>query len=370
MKIAYVITRSNEIGGAHVHVRDLASWFISQSHEACVFVGGTGVFTDALEEAGVPFVPLQHLKRPVSPVHDMLAVRELAEELKRYGPDIVSVHSAKAGIVGRLACRLAGVPCVFTAHGWSFTDGVKWPAKQLYRTLEKFLAPLAAAIVTVCRSDATLAINQKVAPPDKLVTIYNGMPELDSSRLKSTSSLRTVPTLVMVARFESQKDHATLIDALSLLKDLDWRLELVGDGPLMKSIHARVRDYGLDSNVAFLGRRRDVPSILEQSDIFVLSTNWEGFPRSILEAMRAGLPVVATEVAGIPESVEHDVTGYVVPQGDEKVLAERLRALITSQELRTEMGSAGRKSFSQHFTFERMALDTQGLYQRLLSGKK
>lgn len=158
------------------------------------------------------------------------------------------------------------------------------------------------------------------------------MPEIDESSL-DTSYLtdKGVPLLVMVARFEEQKDHRTLILALSCLKDLEWHLQLVGDGPLLSSIKTLAEEKGIADRIEYLGRRRDIPEILQMADIFVLSTNWEGFPRSILEAMRAGLPVVATRVAGIPESVSDSETGYLVPLHADSVLSEKIGKLLKSQ---------------------------------------
>ncbi|MCW8194222.1 glycosyltransferase family 4 protein [Proteobacteria bacterium 005FR1] len=366
MKIAYVITRSDEVGGAHIHVRDLSVWLRQRGHEVKVFVGGDkGAFIDILEIAAVDYRTLRHMKRPISPIDDVLAVRELAEALESFEPDVVSAHSAKAGVIARLACRRADLPCIFTAHGWSFTSGVKWPASFIYRSLEKLLAPLSRHIVTVCENDRQLALDKKVADPDKLVTIHNGMPQLPVGQGFNPGAGKSndVPVLIMVARFEDQKDHGTLIEALATLTDLPWELQLVGDGPLVNDIRDLAQELGIAERIDFLGRRLDVPELLRRADIFVLSTNWEGFPRSILEAMRAGLPVVATEVAGVPEAVEDGVTGYLVPARDVTVLAERIRRLIDSQSLRRDFGERAHACFVDKFTFTRMAEATLELYE-------
>lgn len=368
MKIAYVITRSDEVGGAHIHVRDLCSWLQDKGHEVRVFVGGDGPFIDLLEHVSVPYIRLNYMKRPISPFNDLASIRELARNLSRFNPDIVSAHSAKAGIIARLACWIGGFPCVFTAHGWSFTDGVKWPANLIFRLLERFLAPLSEFIITVCESDRTLALEKGIASPQKIWTIHNGMPQIDVSKLNAKHlKEKDSPTLVMVARFEEQKDHRTLIQALATLKDLNWNLQLVGDGPLLENIKVLANEYGVDDRIEYLGRRGDIPEILQRADIFVLSTNWEGFPRSILEAMRAGLPVVATKVAGIPESVSDAETGYLVPPRDSAALGEKIRKLLESEHLRVQFGEAGKERFHNKFTFEQMASSTLKLYQEVLS---
>jgi len=368
MKIAYVITRADEIGGAHIHVRDLAAWLSSQGHEVLVFVGGEGPYIDLLKDASLPYIQLEFLKRPIMPLKDLKAIHELKAAISKFNPDVVSAHSAKAGLVARLACFFEGIPCIFTAHGWAFTEGVRRPASFVFRLLEKVLAPLSAAIITVCEADRVLALEKGIASSRKLHTIHNGMPRIDYSTFDDNQlSHPNIPNLVMVARFEEQKDHRTLILALSLLKDLEWNLQLVGDGPLVSNIKSLADESGIYDKIEFLGRRRDVDKILFMADIFVLSTKWEGFPRSILEAMRAQLPVVATNVAGIPEAVVDSETGFLVPVQDHVALSEKIRSLLESPCLREALGQRGKQNFLENFTFERMANDTVALYEDVLS---
>lgn len=368
MKIAYVITRSDEIGGAHIHVHDLAAWLMKQGHDVKVFVGGEGVFTRKLEQSSIPFESLKNLKRSISPAIDVLGVIEIAKRLKHFQPYLVSIHSAKAGILARLACAAIKQPCVFTAHGWSFTNGVARHSSFFFRFLEKFLAPLSKSIITVCESDRELALTSGVGQPQKITTIHNGMPWLPAPEPPPTDySSKVDVKLVMVARFEQQKDHRTLLEAAAILKDLRWSLDFVGDGPLQSQMQDLSKTLGISDRVHFLGRRQDVPQVLEKADIFVLTTNWEGFPRSIIEAMRACLPVIATDVAGVPESVIHGKTGYLVPPQDIEACTKYLSALIESAGHRRELGTKGREYFEQHFTFDAMAASTLALYQKLTS---
>lgn len=368
MKIAYIITRSDEIGGAHIHVHDLAAWLREKGHEVRVFVGGQGVFTEKLAHSGIPFTSLKYLKRPISPVNDILGVIEIAKRVKEFQPDIISIHSAKAGILARLACAATKRPCVFTAHGWSFTNGVAKLSSLFFRLLEKSLAPLSKCIITVCESDRELALNNGIGQPQKITTIHNGMPWLPTPQKNSEGGgLEGDTKLVMVARFERQKDQRTLLEAVALLKGLNWNLDFVGDGPLQNEMQELSETLGISDRVHFLGRRQDVPQLLAKADIFALITNWEGFPRSIIEAMRACLPAIATDVAGVSESVKHGETGYLIPPKDIEACAEYLRILIESAKHRRELGTKGRKYFEQHFTFDAMAVSTLALYQKLIT---
>jgi glycosyltransferase involved in cell wall biosynthesis len=193
-----------------------------------------------------------------------------------------------------------------------------------------------------------------------VVTVHNGMPDTPSLPLAGPNG-KTV-RMTMVARFQEQKDHALLLGALSGLTDLPWELDFIGDGPLQPAVEAQARRLGIDGRVNFLGLRRDVAERLAHSQLFVLATRWEGFPYTILEAMRAGLPVVASDVGGVQEAVAHGETGYLVPRGDEPALRQRLSEVLTSPELRRRLGAAGRQRFEGTFTFDRMIDKTAAVY--------
>jgi glycosyltransferase involved in cell wall biosynthesis len=174
----------------------------------------------------------------------------------------------------------------------------------------------------------------------------------------------------MVARLSYWKDQPTLLHALAGLQELDWQLELIGDGPLRGQLEELVQSLGLTSRVTFLGFRRDVPERLARAQAFLLVSKWEGFPRSILEAMRAGLPVVATEIGGVKESVVDGTTGFVIPPGDTVRLRECLRELIACPELRIRMGEAGRRRYEERFTFDRLVARTTQVYETVLERRQ
>ena len=171
----------------------------------------------------------------------------------------------------------------------------------------------------------------------------------------------------MVARLWRQKDHPTLLRALAQLIDLEWELELVGDGPLRQEMEALAASLGIASRVRFAGFRTDVAACLADAQVFVLASKWEGFPRAILEAMRAGLPVIASEVGGVRESVRDGETGFLVPPGDVNTLCERLRFLLTSPKQRLHMGAAGRAQYENRFLLERLVAETTAVYESVLA---
>ena len=204
-----------------------------------------------------------------------------------------------------------------------------------------------------------------VCPAKALEVVHNGIAEIPCARLRAIDA--QPPVLVMVARFTSQKDHATLLHALSGLLGLEWRLLLVGAGELKPRVGALAEALGLGGRVSILPPETDVTRLLMEAQIFVLSTNFEALPISILEAMRAGLPVVATDVGGIAESVRHKETGLLVRRGDVAGLREALARLITGPALRVALGSAGRRLWQAHFTASTMTARTVEVYKRALA---
>lgn len=366
MRIVFIITRSDDIGGAQIHVRDLSRALRAAGHDAIVLAGMDGVLADELRARGVPYYPLRHLGREVGPLADARCLSELRQKLRELQPDLISTHSTKAGFLGRIAGKTLNIPTLFTAHGWGFTEGRPPLQAAGFWAVERATATWAARIITVCESDRAAALRARVASSDRLVTIHNAMPDVDNA-LRARPG-RSPARLVMVARLSRWKDQPTVLQALAGLKDLDWQLDLVGDGPLREQLEGLVHRLDLTSRVNFLGFRRDVPERIAEAQVFLLISKWEGFPRSILEAMRAGLPVIASDVGGVRESVVDGTTGFVIPRGDDARLREGLRRLITSSELRVRMGQAGRARYEEMFTFDRLVERTTQVYETVLKG--
>jgi glycosyltransferase involved in cell wall biosynthesis len=216
VKIAYIVTRSDAIGGVQVHVRDLAAAVRAQGYSASVIIGGDGPLVGQLQAQGTPTTVLQHLTMPINPVRDLQAIREIRRVLAELRPDLLSAHSSKARILGLVAGRSLRIPVVFTAHGWSFTPGIPLAQAAVYRQIERLAGPFASKIITVSEFDRRLALDAGITRADRLVTVHNGMPDVPpTSRAQPGLS---PPRLVMVARFEPQKDHHSLLHALAGLQ--------------------------------------------------------------------------------------------------------------------------------------------------------
>jgi glycosyltransferase involved in cell wall biosynthesis len=290
----------------------------------------------------------------------------LRQIIKNFQPDIVAIHSSKAGILGRLACKLNAVPCIFTAHGWAFTEGVTQPSRTIYQFLERLLEPLANQIICVSAYDRSigLAVGMNV---QRLIAIHNGMPDVPDS-LRANAGGGSPVRIAMIARFAAQKDYRTLLQACQPITNI--QLDLVGDGPQLDEMKYLASNLGMNNRVNFLGFRKDISEILAQAHIFTLISNWEGFPITTLEAMRAGLPIVVSDVGGSAEAVTEGETGYCIPRGDVMTLRSRLSELVTDFDLRLKMGRAARQRYESEFTVGNMYQQTLAIYEKVISSQK
>jgi glycosyltransferase involved in cell wall biosynthesis len=358
MHILYLITRA-EMGGSQTHVLDLLQGF-REDFQITLATGEEGFLTEAARKLGVQTVVLPNLVQPLRPRQDAKALPDVIRLLRSLKPDLIHCHTSKAGIIGRLAARIARVPAVFTAHTWSFADGTSTLWKLVGTPSERLTARWTEKIIAVSESNRSLAIRRNVARENKIVTVHNGIAD---TNYRAHPGWSEIPQIVMVARFAPQKNQAQLLQALADIT-LPFKLTFVGDGPTRAAAEALTRDLGLADRVEYLGVRLDTDVILSQSDIFALATNWEGFPITILEAMRAGLPVIATDVDGVREAVTDQVTGYLVPRGDTEALKEKLAALLSSSTLRLQMGSAGRRRYESEFTQAIMLARIASIYHQ------
>lgn len=366
MKIVQIITGSSSFGGAEAHVRDLAVGLRLRGHDCVVLVGPpNGLLHDQLLTAGVPFVIIPALRKPIHPVWDPISFCQILRVLWRMRPDVIATHTSKAGFVGRAAAKLLGIPSFFTPHGLSFIDRKTGTLIPFRLFLEKIALCLGSRQIAVCNAERQLAIRWLAIDQKNISTIHNGLPSAIPTRKRTTDRV----VITMVARFDVQKDHATLLKALATLCHLEWELCLAGDGPLLSSVREMAREYGLSSRIDFRNQCSDVPTLLAMSDIFVLSSNWEAFPISILEAMRAGLPVLATDTGGVLEAVEDQENGFLFDRHDHQQLATHLSALVLSPDLRRDMGSKSQLRFELNFEWRHMLDKTETLYASALRGR-
>lgn len=378
MKIIQIITLGHEFYGAQSHILELSDALQQQGHDVLVLVGSVGDLTDKFTERNLTFRHVPELVHPMKPLTDLKAVKSLSRIIKDYQPDIVATHSSKAGIVGRLAAKLSGVPSTFTAHGWSFADGVPEKQRRVALILERFTARFADKIIAVADNEREFGLLHKVAPPEKVVTIHYGVEDhatlhpVIADRAKSEKRIlnNAGVQLTMVAGFRKQKDHPTLINALAELSELNWHLNLLGDGELQESIAGLIDSKNLSDRVSFHGAVNNVTDYLLDTDLLVLTTNWEGLPISTIEGLSFGLPVIATSVAGTREQVIDNYNGITVPRGDASAVKQALEMLIPNPALRVEYGTHSRQLFVDKFLLSTMVDKTLAVYRDVLENRK
>jgi glycosyltransferase involved in cell wall biosynthesis len=364
VRVAYVITRADAVGGASVHVRDMARYLAGLGHSVKVFIGGEGPVVQQLQEAGVACQRLRFLQRAIHPLRDLRAVRELASSLAEFQPDLISLHTAKAGFLGRIAASRLSVPVLYTPHGWAFGERFPLVSRSAFLLAERLVAARSAAVLCVCAHERELALRRGVGWPGLLRVVYNAVHDVPAG-LRADAG-RSPVRLVSVTRLESPKDPVTLFHALGRLRDRAWDLDLVGDGPMEPGLKRLAGALGIGDRIQFLGYQPDPAPILAGAQVFVLSSGSEGFPRSILEALRAGLPVVASRVGGVAEAIAAGENGLLVPPADGEALAAALASLMDNAELRAGLGEQARRSYEARFRFERMAGELLTIYREFV----
>jgi len=375
IKILHVVRPA--AGGMKNHLINLVRYTDKKRFDVTVACPPNTALWDELVALGIQTLPIS-LVGELSPTRDYAAVRSLVKYLHQSGTTILHAHSSKGALVGRLAAIMARTPVViFTAHNSIFYE--EWPEwkKKLFARVERFLARFTDKIITVSDALKQELMEREGLPVKQLTTIYNGI-EVD--RFNAKVDVKAVrrnlnipelgPVVGTIARLAPQKGVSYFLKAASLLKEYQVNFLVVGDGPLEETLKQEAAELGLQGRVIFAGRRENIAEILSVLDIFVLPSITEGLPLTILEAMAAGKPVVATRVGGVPEAIVEGKTGLVVAPKDPEALAVALAGLIGERDRLMRMGTNGQKHVREKFTVSMMVEKTMELYQQLLAEKK
>jgi glycosyltransferase involved in cell wall biosynthesis len=338
-----------------------------------------GVWFDRALQAADTFHPLPHLINPIHPSKDLKTLIHLVRLLRQERFDIVHTHSSKAGILGRLAARIAGVPAiVHTIHGFPFHDFMPAWKRQLYINLERSIRPCTDFFIPVCELNRQEAFNLGLLSLDNSQTVYSGIDFAKLDRPANPQQTRQqleIPdgwhTIVMVGRLDEQKAPYYLIDALSRVLNYypHTLLLFVGEGELQAQLQHQANQLGIEKLVRFLGSREDVPEILKVADIFALSSLWEGLGRAMTEAMLLGKPVVVPNIYGIPETVHQNQTGLLFPAGDVEQLADHLIYLLQYPLERDRLGQNAQALTRKLFDADLMVRNIEQIYENILSQK-
>jgi glycosyltransferase involved in cell wall biosynthesis len=304
--------------------------------------GSEGSLHEEVRRRGVELVLVPELVREVHPVKDLRVVPALTKLFRHRGFDVVHTNSSKAGIVGRMAARRADVPTVIhTVHGWPFHAHQAQAVSATWKELERRAARVTHRLVVVADTDRDKGLAAGIGRPGQYRTIRSGV---DFDEFRADPAVREevrrelgidadAHIIGSVARLSPQKDPLTLVRAaVPLLARRDeLRLLIVGDGPLRGVVAEAVAAAGLTHRVTMTGIRTDVPRLLAAMDVFVLSSRWEGLPRTLLQAMSCGVPVVATAVDGVVDLVEDGRTGLLVPAADVSALSAAIERILDGE---------------------------------------
>lgn len=365
MTVLYIIT-SADGGGAQTYVLSLAKHF---SGAIAVGTKNNRLFQEATQ-AGLETYPLSHLKRAINPWSDFLAILEIRQLIKDLKPDIVHLNSSKAGVLGSFASVGLKIKVIYTAHGFVFNEPRFWPVKTFFLALEKVASSYRDYIIAVSEADRALGLKFGLITTDKISVVYNGIAPINflssgEARLKLNLTADKI-IIGTVANFYKTKGLDILIEAVSLLPaDLveKCRFVILGDGPEKNNIRLMLENLELTKLFTLPGGIENADIYVKAFDVFVLPSRKEGFPYVILEAMQAGLPIVATDVGGVKEALGD--AGILTPPEDPVKLAEAITNLINNHDLREALSAKALKQ-SQNFTEEKMLAETEKIYRRLL----
>jgi glycosyltransferase involved in cell wall biosynthesis len=362
MRIGLVITRGDEFGGAQLHVSYIAKYLAQKGYRVDVITGTTGAFTDRLSQQGAKITKITSLSRSVNFFNDFAAVYSLTKLLAQTHFDLVSAHSSKAGFVAALSARLTNTPVIFTAHSWPFLQGRSPFANQIYRIFSYLTCYMANRVVCVCAHDYELISQSKFITGEKFSVIHNGVPDLSAPvREKKPRDTEASCRLVMVARLAHPKDPALLLRVMSEFRGTS--LTLVGDGPGRAALEKLAHHLKIEERVTFIGESPAPERFVATADIVLLITRSEGLPLAVLEGLRAGKPVIATAVGGIPEVITDGDQGFLVKPNCHSDLSSKLRILVHDQSLRNKMGTCARRTYETYFSDKTMLSRTHAIYR-------
>jgi glycosyltransferase involved in cell wall biosynthesis len=329
----------------------------------------SGALSERLRGSGIEVHELP-LVRQVSPRKDLSASRALRRIIREDGYSLVHAHSAKAGVVGRVASRLAGVPSVYTPHAWSFLVAERGFERQVYVAIERLLAPFTSYII--CVSSGELELGQRVVGlgVDKLRLVPNGVAVPPPSRTRGAEEELVVGS---VCRLTRQKGIIYLVRAAEAVRRERGgavRFSVAGNGPDLEPLKAEIDRLGLRDGFDFVGALEEPWKYLCSLDVFVLPSLWEGMPFALLEAMGTGLPVVASDVGGVRDVIPRNAFGTVVPPANADALKVAILHYVDHPELRRSVGAAARQRILHEFGRERMVEGNLGVYAEVLKPLK
>ncbi len=380
--VCHVITKL-ELGGAQEVAMRVVSNLDRGRFRPVLIAGDGGLLTGeaaALEGVEVRLIP--SLLREIRPLQDLRALWDLVATFRRLRPKIVHTHSSKAGILGRLAAWLAGVPCILhTIHGYGVTPAQPFWLQRGLIALEWVVGRVTTHWIAVSQADRRQGIEWGLFTASKVSVVRPGIdPAAFAGRIDVTerdrlrAMLGVGPDQLLVGTVSCLKPQKAPEDFIRVAALVCQRVPaakcvLVGDGAMRPQIEAMLEAEGLRERVTLLGWRRDVASLLKAFDVFVLTSRWEGLPCAILEARASRIPIVATRVGGAAEAIVEGIQGTLCPAGDVRAMAGRVCQILGDERLRADLRN-GPQELPEEFTIQETVKQYQSLYTYLLHARR
>lgn len=353
-------------GGIRRHLHDILLNLPASRYEQSVAIS-LSRRSDAVEEIkslGFRVIELPMARR-ISPVRDLRSLTKLVQHLKASTVQIVHGHSSKAGIIGRIAGRLAGKKTVYTPNGWAFGPFMSRRKSWVYARIERMALAWTDLLINVSDSERRLALEYGIRSESQLV-IPNAvqMPDVELTRpcMHGASDL----TLGFLGRLAEQKNPFFLLDIMEALRAEPVRLVIAGDGPMRESLTAGFYTRGLLHKVEFLGMVSGPEQVMPRTDLFLLPSLWEGMPYVLLEAHAFGVPCLASRVVGNTDVVDHGVTGFLLDPQDPAAWADQIKQMSRDRQLVQAMGERAREHAARHFSIEGMVDRLTRAYEELV----
>ncbi|ELA00693.1 glycosyl transferase [Cupriavidus sp. TKC] len=332
--------------------------------DVTLLAGGGGPLFDLAVDLGIPTVRLATMDNALSPVKAIMAMQELMRALRQISPDVIHTHSAKASALGRVAGWLLRIPVIYTVHGFAFKPEAPWKQRTIARIVEWCLAPLTSRVICVADAERALAAGLPI-PSERIIVIPNGIADV---------AIRSTPTehvnrIVTVMRLAAPKRPDVVISAFFAAQLPDCELVIAGDGPLRDTLEEQAGQL-VPGRVRFVGSVSEIPNLLASAQVFLLASDHEGFPISVLEAMRAELPVVASDLPGIREQLAGGRCGILVQGNEPQAFAQALERLAEDTQQRAALANAARVRWEEQFGLTPMVSATWNVYEQVLAERK
>lgn len=366
MKSVLHVVGDSEYGGGSKIIEALIISSLAKGWDVSVLTTDA-FFMKRVSEIGAKIVDVDCIWRPIKPIKDLFGLFKLCHYLKKNNYDIVHTHTTKAGLIGRIAAKLSGVKVVIhTVHGFAFSENSSKLKIKFYSVIEKVASNFCDKIVTVSEYHREWAINLKLANPNKIQAIPNGIQAVCTSANEDIN--RKEVSILFVGRLVLEKGILDLVSAVSILKKSNVgkvNLLLLGLGDDESIIKEHASSLGVLDSIQFLGFQENIASYYEISEIFCLPSYREGLSISLLEAMSAGIAIVASDVGGNKEALLDGKVGLLYKAGDVEALSDKLSSLIIDSTFRSKLGKAAEERFNSSYTEDTMTDAYLNLYESL-----